>query len=56
MLVISETWTMAPRDRSRLQAAEMIFLRPLVAVTKRDRIKSKKLKDNYIYNLKGNFD
>lgn len=36
----AETWTMGEREESQIQAAEMRFLRSMVGMTKRDRIRN----------------
>ncbi|KAJ4445824.1 hypothetical protein ANN_12509 [Periplaneta americana] len=46
----SETWTLKEKDRSRLQAAEMRFLRSVVGVTRLDHIRNEEIR----YNLKVN--
>uniref|UniRef100_A0A1W7R9N5 Endonuclease-reverse transcriptase HmRTE-e01 n=1 Tax=Hadrurus spadix TaxID=141984 RepID=A0A1W7R9N5_9SCOR len=40
----SATWTLGKREESRLQAAEMKFLRSMVGKTKRDRIKNEEIR------------
>ncbi|KAJ4451178.1 hypothetical protein ANN_02620 [Periplaneta americana] len=49
-LYASETWTLKEKDRSRLQAAEMRFLRSVVGVTRLDHIRNEEIR----YNLKVN--
>jgi hypothetical protein len=40
-----ETWVVTPTDKSRLQAAEMRFLRPVIGITTRGKIRN-----DYIMN------
>lgn len=56
-LYSSETWTMTSRDKSRLQAAEMRFLRSVLGVTKRDRIRNEDIRNQLqIFNLNEEID
>jgi hypothetical protein len=36
----SETWTLKSRDKQRLEAAQMTFMRSLCGVTRRDRLRN----------------
>src|SRR5699024_2143683 len=40
-----ETWILTEETRSRVQAAEMRFLRKVVGVTRRDRIRSSQIRE-----------
>jgi hypothetical protein len=44
LLYGSETWTCTEREESKLQAAEMKFLRATVGQTRRDRIRNTYIK------------
>ncbi len=52
-----EIWTMDTKIRSRIQTAEMKFLRGCIGATRRDRIRNEEIR-NYlgIYNLNGKID
>ena len=48
----SENWALNSRTHSRLQAAEMRFLRTIQGVTRKDRLKNETIRNNVgIYNL-----
>ena len=44
MTYAAETWTMTQRDESRVQAAEMKFLRSMVQKTRRDRVRNEDIR------------
>ena len=53
----SETWTMIKKDKSRIQAAEMRFLRSIVQKTRKDRIRNKEMRNRLkIEKLQGVLD
>ena len=44
MTYAAETWTITQRDESRVQAAEMKFLRSMVQKTRRDRVRNEDIR------------
>lgn len=48
----AESWVLTNRDRSRIQASEMRFLRSVMGVTRMDRIRNEEIRQSLnIYNL-----
>ena len=41
----SETWTLIKKDKSRIQAAEMRFLRSIVQKTRQDKIRNEEMRN-----------
>ena len=48
LLYGSETWVMKERDMTRLEAAEMRFLRSVKGYTRLDKIRSEIIRKNWI--------
>jgi hypothetical protein len=41
----SETWTLNQRDRTRLEAAQMKFLRPMLGLTRLDHQRNEEIRE-----------